>query len=118
RDRNVTGVQTCALPILLPYMFSGARTLWLVVRNAVIAALAIGLVIFAAYRSDAVRRRFTESVEGGALAGRERIYPSVLQMSRERPLIGWGPVNNKYELGLRLNERIFSRRDAHNLVLE
>ena len=103
---------------LLPFMFSGARTLWLVVRNAVIAALAIGLVIFAAYRSDAVRRRFTESVEGGALAGRERIYPSVLQMSRERPLIGWGPVNNKYELGLRLNERIFRRRDAHNLVLE
>src|SRR5213080_4841905 len=31
---------------LLPFMFSGARTLWLVVRNAVIAALAIGLVIF------------------------------------------------------------------------
>src|SRR5439155_3107260 len=29
-----------------------------------------------------------------------------------------GPVNNKYELGLRLNERIFRRRDAHNLVLE
>src|SRR2546427_13092021 len=99
-------------------MFSGARTLWLGVRNAVIAALAIGLVVFTAYQSDSVRRRFTEAVEGGALAGRERIYPSLLQMSRERPLIGWGPVNNKYELGLRLNERIFRRRDAHNLVLE
>ena len=103
---------------LLPLMFSGARTLWLGVRNAVIAALAIGLVIFTAYQSDSVRRRFTEAVEGGALAGRERIYPSLLQMSRERPFIGWGPVNNKYELGLRLNERIFRRRDAHNVVLE
>src|SRR2546426_8421459 len=72
-------------------------------------------VVFTAYQSDSVRRRFTEAVEGGALAGRERIYPSLLQMSRERPLIGWGPVNNKYELGLRLNERIFRRRKIRSL---
>src|SRR2546426_6957186 len=32
-------------------------------------------VVFTAYQSDSVRRRFTEAVEGGALAGRERIYP-------------------------------------------
>src|SRR2546430_4868572 len=39
-------------------------------------------------------------------------------MAAERPLVGWGPVNNKYELGIRLDERIHRRRDAHNLLLE
>src|SRR2546425_10198520 len=34
---------------LLPLMFSGARTLWLGGRNAVIAALAVGLVVFTAH---------------------------------------------------------------------
>src|SRR3989449_5052364 len=41
-----------------------------------------------------------------------------MHMAAERPLVGWGPVNNKYELGIRLDERIHRRRDAHNLLLE
>ena len=57
-------------------------------------------------------------MEGGSLAGRERIYPALLAMVKERPVLGFGPVNNKYELGIRLDERRFRRRDAHNLVLE
>lgn len=39
-------------------------------------------------------------------------------MFREKPLLGWGPITNKYELGLRLHEIKHPRRDAHNMVLE
>src|SRR5260370_36928167 len=39
------------------------------------------------------------------------------QMVAEKPLLGWGPVNNQYELSVREGYRL-SRRDAHNLLLE
>src|SRR2546430_11354161 len=39
-------------------------------------------------------------------------------MMRERPAIGWGPVENQYELEHRLKEPGFIKRDAHNLVFE
>src|SRR5439155_2082984 len=42
----------------------------------------------------------------------------LLVMMRERPAIGWGPVENQYELERRLKEPGFIKRDAHNLVFE
>ena len=103
---------------LAALMFSNVRTIWTAVRSALVAVLAIGLIVFATYKSDLMRRRFEESVENGSLAGRERIYPGLWQMFKQRPVLGWGPINNKYELGIRLDERHWPRRDAHNLVLE
>jgi O-antigen ligase len=88
------------------------------IQHALAVASAMGLLIFATYTSDVMRNRFEQTLESGAAAGRERIYPALLEMFRERPILGWGPVNNKYELGLRLDERIRRRRDAHNLILE
>ncbi len=103
---------------LVTFMFGTTRSLWVSVRHALVAAVAIGLIIVASYQSDVMRRRFEETVESGSLAGRERIYPTLWAMFEEHPVLGWGPVNNKYELGIRLDERLFPRRDAHNLVLE
>ncbi|HEY6854403.1 MAG TPA: O-antigen ligase family protein [Gemmatimonadales bacterium] len=103
---------------LMAFALGGAQRTWLRVRNAAVAVLAIGGIVFVSYRSDVVRRRFTDTLERGELAGREQIYPALFHMFAERPLTGWGPVNNKYELGLRLDERVRRRRDAHNLVLE
>ena len=103
---------------LTVFALGGAHTVWTRVRNAFVTAFALGLIIAVAYNSPLVRRRFEEAVEQRAFAGRERIYPALVQMFEERPLVGWGPVNNKYELGLRLDERIRRRRDAHNLILE
>ncbi|HYL22434.1 MAG TPA: O-antigen ligase family protein [Gemmatimonadales bacterium] len=100
------------------FALGSARTPWARIRNAAITAFAIvGLVAFT-YSNDLMRSRFADALEHGAMAGRERIYPALIEMSEERPLFGWGPVNNKYELGIRLDERIRRRRDAHNLVLE
>jgi len=100
------------------FALGSARTPWARIRNAAITAFAIvGLVAFT-YSNDLMRSRFADALEHGAMAGRERIYPALIEMFEQRPLFGWGPVNNKYELGIRLDERIRRRRDAHNLVLE
>ena len=103
---------------LVVYALGRARTPWARIRNALVTVLAIAALVMFTYTNDLMRARFTDALERGGMAGRERIYPALIGMFEERPLVGWGPVNNKYELGLRLNERIFRRRDAHNVVLE
>jgi O-antigen ligase len=39
-------------------------------------------------------------------------------MFLEKPVLGWGPVANTYELALRIGERERPLRAAHNAVLE
>jgi O-antigen ligase len=39
-------------------------------------------------------------------------------MIAERPWIGWGPIENQFEIARRIRERELPRRDAHNLLLE
>jgi len=99
------------------FLLSGP-TPWARVRNAAAALFLLGLLSFAAYRSEAMRNRFSATFQEGTLAGRERIYPALLVMIRERPALGWGPVENQYELERRLQDPGYIKRDAHNLVLE
>lgn len=87
-------------------------------RNTIIAVFAIGFIGVVADRSTVMRSRLADSAETGTMAGRERIYPAAWQMFKEHPVLGWGPVNNKYVLGGRLAEQLRRRRDTHNLLLE
>ncbi len=100
---------------VLPFILSNG-TLWSRVRNtfAVMAALAMFIVI--TLRSEGSVRRWQLSVEGGSMAGRERIYPEAWGMFVERPIIGWGPSVNFWELGARTLSPI-GIRDTHNIVL-
>jgi O-antigen ligase len=102
---------------LLAFMLGG-RTAWLRLRNIAVAAIAISALLWASYNSTVMRNRLQLSATAGNLAGRERIFPELLRMFREKPVLGWGPITNKYELGVRLHEGRFPRRDAHNVVLE
>jgi len=102
---------------VMTFLLSGP-TLWARLRNAAAALVVLGLLGFAAYRSEAMRNRFFDVVQTGQLAGRERIYPALAVMVRERPVLGWGPVENQYELQRRLQDPGYVKRDAHNLVLE
>jgi O-antigen ligase len=70
-----------------------------------------------AFKDEMLRHRMEQAAEGG-LAGRERIYPALLAMISERPVIGWGPIENQVEIAVRIGELEQERRDAHNLVLE
>jgi O-antigen ligase len=107
----------CAAAGVATFTFRG-RTAWLKLRNGALAVLGLGLLGWGALRSPMMRARLEEAAVTGHLAGRERIYPAALQLVRERPILGWGPVDNQYEIARRIEERRRLRRDAHNLVLE
>ncbi len=102
---------------IMAFMFQGG-TLGNRIRNVAIALFVIAGLGVAAYQSEVMRNRFEDTLETGTLTGRERIYPAVVGMITDRPLFGWGPANNKYELGLRLDERVRRRRGTHNTILE
>jgi O-antigen ligase len=101
----------------MAFMFQGG-TLGQRIRNMALTLLVIAAIGVAAFQSEVMRNRFMDTIETGTLTGRELIYPAVVGMIRDRPLFGWGPANNKYELGLRLDERVRRRRGTHNSVLE
>jgi O-antigen ligase len=101
---------------LLVFSLTG-RTLRTRIRHVAVASLALGLLFFFSARSELVRTRIEQAREGN-LANRERIYPALVAMFREKPLLGWGPITNKYQLALRLKEPTHEQIDAHNVLLE
>jgi O-antigen ligase len=106
----------CAAFGLAVFAFAG-RTPRQRIRNGIIGLLALGLLIWGVTRSEVLRERFVAAAEQGALAGRENIWPAALEMIQERPLFGWGLIDNQYEMGHRIAYRL-PHRDMHNLFLE
>lgn len=99
------------------YLFSG-HSLGARFRNGLLGVVALGGLIWGASHSAMMRNRMTQAASEHNLAGRERIYPAALDMIRERPLVGWGPLENQYEIAQRIGEKVKPKRDAHNLMLE
>jgi len=106
----------CAAAGLAVFAFAG-RTTRQRIRNGFLGLLALGVLIWGVSRSEVMRERFVAAAETGALAGRERIWPAALEMIQERPLFGWGLVDNQYEMGHRIAYKL-PFRDMHNLFLE
>lgn len=88
------------------------------IRNAFIALIAGALLIFGTLQLPVMKNRWKDSMTTGNLAGREQLYPALWGMFLERPVLGWGPVTNTYELASRIGERERPHRAAHNIVLE
>jgi O-antigen ligase len=95
-----------------------ANTLRSRLRNGAIALLAISLLIVATLQLPMMKNRLEESMKTGDLAGREQLYPALWTMFLEKPVLGWGPVENTYELAQRVGQRDRPRRAAHNSILE
>jgi O-antigen ligase len=87
-------------------------------RNAVIGGIAIALLVVGALHLPMMKNRWEDSVRHGNLAGREQLYPALWTMFLEKPVLGWGPVANTYELAGRIGERERLHRASHNIVLE
>jgi O-antigen ligase len=87
-------------------------------RHGAIAILAVSLLVFATLRLPVMKNRLRETVTTGNLAGREQLYPALWNMFLEKPVMGWGPIANTYEVALRIGERERPKRAAHNLILE
>jgi len=94
------------------------KTLGARLRGVGLAFLALVMLAVTAYETPMLRARFEASLEAHSFAGRENIYPAVLSMIRERPFLGWGPVDNQYEIAHRIEEERLDRRDAHNILFE
>jgi len=102
---------------LATFALSQGQTAWQRVRHGILALFGLAALLWGAYQTPVMRNRLRETTESGRMAGRENVYPTVAQMVIEKPLFGWGPENNQYELSVREGYRL-SRRDTHNLLLE
>jgi O-antigen ligase len=87
-------------------------------RNGALALLAVSLLAVSAANLPVMRNRLLDSAATGNLAGREHLYPALWTMFLEKPVMGWGPINNTHELAARVGERTRGKRSTHNLLLE
>lgn len=98
-------------------------------KQAGVTLLIVAALSLVIYRSDSMMKRYGRTLNEGNMSGREDLYPEAWEMFRERPLLGWGPIDHNYELGLRtagfeLGEKnsdgrsLVLNRDTHNLVLD
>ena len=87
---------------------------WMVVL--ILLGLIAGLLL-----STTSSARWEVTLEERSAAGREDIFPAVWAMFLERPLLGWGPVQNIAQLGARMSygsrSSGFGVRDTHNGLL-
>ncbi|HWC75463.1 MAG TPA: O-antigen ligase family protein [Gemmatimonadales bacterium] len=105
---------------LLALFLARRENAWGRIRSGAIAVGVLGVIAAFAYATPVMHNRLRDTAESGAMAGREDLYPIVAQMILEKPLIGWGPMNNQYELSIREGSRFYNRakRDTHNLLFE
>src|SRR5262249_43526530 len=70
-------------------------------RQIIVALVAVAGWTVVIYRSDSMRKRYEKALSTGSMSGREQLFPEAWRMFGEKPFLGWGPIDNQYELGLR-----------------
>ncbi len=103
---------------LIALVFTAGGDLKVRLRNGLVTALALGILTYAAFTATVMKNRLEATAETGTLAGREQLWPSLVEMALEKPWAGWGPINNQYEVAARTTDMAREHRDAHNLWLE
>lgn len=103
--------------------FSRARNPIDRLRSALIVFVSMLALGYFVANSYVMRKRIERTAnEGGAMAGRELLFPALWGMFSEKPITGWGPLNNQYEVIKRAPDLIKRpeqmTKDAHNLYLE
>lgn len=103
---------------LMVFAVSRGGTVWAAVRNALMGVTMLVFLAVAAMRTEVMRNRFEDTAQTGATAGRDVLWTALWGMFKEKPWLGWGQVNNQFELAQRIAEQDKLRRDSHNLILE
>jgi O-antigen ligase len=104
------------------------KTLWAKAKSLIMVLAILGGLVLAALQMPSLVLRYTRTIYENNMAGRERIFPAAWDMIKEKPLIGWGPIDYMYELGKRVriikdpitHERSGSNKgatDTHNMFL-
>jgi O-antigen ligase len=100
------------LAALATLVLEKERTRRLAIRGGIIALCFAAA--FAALKSDYLKDRILSTITEGDLAGRDLIYPVVLELIQEKPLLGWGENNAREELAGRTVLRCGKLLDQHN----
>jgi len=96
-------------------------------RNFIVVLSALGLAGWVIINTEPMKSRYNKAVKRGDMSGRQYIYPHAFDMIEEKPLFGWGPGNQQYELFERTKRLEFGdptkrktrkTRATHNLALE
>jgi O-antigen ligase len=100
------------------------KTLWAKAKSLIIVLAVLGGLVLAVLLTPALVSRYKETINEKNMAGREDIFPTALDMFKDKPFIGWGPIDNTYELGRRVRyiygDKAASKQavDTHNMFLE
>jgi O-antigen ligase len=92
-------------------------------RSTGIVAVGFMAITYFVMTSYVMRKRIETTASGEVkMAGREVLFPNLWNMFLEKPVNGWGPVNNYYEVVVRGTELVLRpeqvSKDPHNLFLE
>lgn len=74
----------------------------------------VACLVVVVLTSEAMSARIHDAMSSGSYAQREEITPTALELFGEKPLFGWGPIENTIALGRRMGEPML---DTHNLAL-
>ena len=98
------------------------KTPWEKAKSLIIVLAVLGGLVLAVLQTPSVASRYERTIYDNNMAGREKIFPAAWDMFKEKPLLGWGPINNKYELGKRVqifkNPNIFRRSESHKGAMD
>ncbi len=97
----VTGFLIYLLPLRKSHRIIGAWSL---------AAIGLAGLVWLLLANPDFSRRWEQVVYEGSTAGRDKIYQIGFEMFLERPFFGWGHVESREELGVRVNHS-WSQRD-------
>jgi O-antigen ligase len=115
------GGATAVTAGLLALAFQGG-SLRQQIRAVLVCVLAGGFLYWAIERSPTMTQRYDQTFKSGDMAGREDLFPNAWQMFLEKPVLGWGPIDNWDELGrrapLRRADHPEGEREPHNSALE
>jgi O-antigen ligase len=98
------------------------KTLWKKARSLIIVLTILLGLVWAVLQEPSLALRYKRTIYEKNMAGREKIFPAAWDMFTEKPLIGWGPIDNMYELGRRVHifkdSALFKRSDGNRGVMD
>ena len=85
------------------------------VKGVLVAGVILGLMVVLTLQSGLARARWEQTLfSKNKVAGRDYIFSAAMDMIVAKPMLGWGPVRNVYELGRRTGD---PTKDTHNTYL-
>jgi O-antigen ligase len=115
RTGSRTGILALGAGVLAFSFTAGSLTKRL--KRAFIGIAGTAVIALLVYNTPFVRTRFEQTAHTGNMSDREVIYPAAREMVLEKPVLGWGMVDNTYEVQRRVRYPHLVRLDTHNLFL-